>query len=210
MNFFQKLFSHLRRKFSLYVFKWKWRKRNTHNGTTAVNQFLPDNVTVGRHTYGSLLVLTDNRQARLRIGDFCSIAPDVIFIPCSDHYTNHVSTFPFKVKIAGEQFEAISKGDIVVCSDVWIGARATILSGVTIGQGAIVSAGSVVTRDVPPYAIVGGVPARVIKYRFDEETIKKLQKLDFSKFDEKTIRQHMDDLYTPVTDGTDLSWLPQK
>lgn len=70
--------------------------------------------------------------------------------------------------------EATSKGDIVVKDDVWIGYGSIILSGVHIGQGAVIAAGSVVSHDVPPYAIVGGVPARLIKYRFSEEMTKKL------------------------------------
>lgn len=85
------------------------------------------------------------------------------------------------------------KISVVIGNDVWIGARATILEGITIGDGAIVAAGAIVTKDVPPYAIVGGVPARIIKYRFDEETIQKLLKLKWWEKDEAWIKSHADD-----------------
>lgn len=188
-----------------------WRKRNPHNGTTLKEGFRFDAVEVGNYTYGALHVLTDDRSSRLKIGHFCSIAPEVIFIPGSDHNCASISTFPFQVKCLGaSEGEAISKGDIVVEDDVWIGCRATILSGVRIGQGAVVAAGSVVTRDVPPYAIVGGVPAKVIKYRFDAEIIAELLKVDYSKLDRDAIEKHIDDLYLPLTDANQLAWMPEK
>lgn len=79
----------------------------------------------------------------------------------------------------------------MIKDDVWIGAQATIMSGVTIGQGAVIGAKALVTKDVPPYAIVGGVPAKVIKYRFEKEIIDELLKIDFSKFDYKVIKEHI-------------------
>lgn len=84
-----------------------------------------------------------------------------------------VSTYPFKRKLFHGGEEAVSKGDIIVGDDVWVGYGATILSGVHIGQGAVIAAGAVVNKDVPPYAIVGGIPAKVIKYRFSESVCKK-------------------------------------
>lgn len=164
-------------------------------------------VSVGKMTYGLLNVLNSNNTNYLKIGSFCSIAPNVTFIPCSDHRIDTISTFPFKVECLGEEFEAVSKGDITVGDDVWIGYGATILSGVHIGQGSVVAAGAVVTKDVPPYAIVGGVPTRIIKYRFNEKTIEKLLKIDFEKLTEETVRNHIDDLYKNVDDSADLSWL---
>ena len=84
------------------------------------------------------------------------------------------------------------------------------MSGVHIGQGAVVAAGAVVTKDVPPYAIVGGVPAKVIKYRFEPEMIEELLKVDYSKLTKKDIEKHIDDLYTELKDPSQLDWMPKK
>ena len=94
--------------------------------------------------------------------------------------------------------ETQAKGDIIVNDDVWIGDSALILSGVEIGQGAVIAAGAVVTEDVPPYAVVGGVPARVIKYRFTDDVIKELVKIDYAKVDRKFIELHEDIWYRKV------------
>lgn len=109
-----------------------------------------------------------------------------------------------------EKQEGVSKGNIIVDDDVWIGFRSTILSGVHIGQGAIVAAGSVVTKDVPPYAIVGGVPAKVLKYRFSHELIAELLKVDYGKLTEAMIREHIDDLYSKLKQNEQLKWMPQR
>ena len=157
-----------------------------------------------------------NNFYKLKIGNYCSIATNVMFLLDADHYTNHVSSFPFKVKVLGEKFEGVSKGNIIVDDDVWIGYGATILSGVHIGQGAIVAAGAVVSRDVPPYAIVGGVPAKVLKYRFAEDVIEYMLTLDYSKVDEHMIKEHIDDFYKGISDMklNELmklySWFPKK
>ena len=191
------------------LFKRKWRRLNPNNFTNAEDIFDPTLVRVGDYTYGGLRVLTYNKNNKLLIGRFCSIAPDVMFILSGDHHTNHISSYPYKVWIMNEKMEGISKGDIKVDDDVWIGYGAIILSGVHIGQGAVVAAGSVVTKDIPPYSIVGGVPAKVIKYRFSEEIIKELLKIDFSQLTEIPIREHIDNLYTDLKDIKQLEWMPK-
>ena len=188
----------------------QWRKKNQHNDTAPFNLFNLDHVFVGKETYGNLIVDNYNNIYKLVIGNYCSIATDVMFILDADHYTNHISTFPFKVKVLGEKQEGVSKGDIIVDDDVWIGYGATIMSGVHIGQGAVVAAGAVVTKDVPPYAIVGGVPAKVIKYRFEPEMIEELLKVDYSKLTKEDIEKHIDDLYTELKDPSQLYWMPKK
>ena len=191
--------------------KIAWRKKNKHNETSLGNVFCSKNISVGNYSYGKLNVLNTVDEYWLRIGHFCSIAQEVTFILCSDHPVNRISTYPFKVKCMGSQpYEAISKGDIVVEDDVWIGYRATILSGVRIGQGAVVAAGAVVTKDVPPYAIVGGVPAKVIKYRFPQHIIDELLKIDYSKPTKEQVELHIHDLYEELTDVSQLEWMLKK
>lgn len=197
-------------RFSLILFRKRWRNTNRFNTTIPLNIFDINSVFIGKHTYGGIAVLNYNKYYKLTIGNYCSIATDVMFILDADHYTNHISSFPFKVKMLGEQFEGVSKGDIIVDDDVWIGYGATIMSGVHISQGAVIAAGAVVTKDVPPYAIVGGVPAKVIKYRFEPEMIEKLLKVDYSKLTKEMIEDHIDDLYVDLKDASQLDWMPKK
>ena len=108
-------------KIKFNIYKRKWRSRNRYNETVPANCFFEETVSVGKYTYGALYVLSYNRDNRLIIGNFCSIAPNVSFILSADHYVNHISTYPYKVKVIGENLEGHSKGDIVVEDDVWIG-----------------------------------------------------------------------------------------
>lgn len=134
---------------------------------------------------------------RLKIGKFCSIACGAKFLFTSGNHSMQsfsTYTFPIFYEEWGLDGKAIrsawdNKGDIVLGNDVWIGYEAVILSGVTIGDGAIVGARAVVTKDVPPYTIVAGVPARPIRKRFDEETIAKLQALRWWDWDEEKIKR---------------------
>lgn len=133
---------------------------------------------MGAWSYGQPIVHSWGEGARLIIGRYCSIAGDVHVLLGGNHRTDWVTTYPFSEqwhqhagKITGHPS---SNGNVVIGNDVWIGERAMILSGVTIGDGAVVGASALVTKDVPPYAIVGGNPARIIRYRFDPATIKKL------------------------------------
>ena len=133
---------------------------------------------------------------KLKIGKFCSIACGAKFIFTSaNHKMASLSTYPFPIFFAEWGLDAKNirdawdnKGDIVVGSDVWIGYEAVILSGVHIGDGAIIGARAVVTKDVAPYTIVGGVPAKPIRRRFDDETIEKLESLRWWDWDVEKIR----------------------
>lgn len=182
----------------LNAFKRKWRKRNNNNDTHAMNIFPIDLVSVGRYSYGELNIVDFNRKSKLIIGPFVSIAQHVTFMLDVEHNAKRISTYPFNAKLFDRGDEATSKGDIVVDPDVWIGFGSTILSGVHIGQGAVIAAGAVVTKDVPPYAIVGGVPAKVIKYRFSSDVIECLKKINYSKISSTDIEKHTDDLYTEI------------
>jgi acetyltransferase-like isoleucine patch superfamily enzyme len=134
-------------------------------------------LSIGEWTYGNPEVIRWKDGGHLTIGKFCSIAGGTHILLGGDHSSSFVSTFPFndlwKSAISLPVSET-TKRDVVIGNDVWIGRNSLILSGVTIGDGAIVGAAAVVAKDVPPYAIVVGNPAKVIRYRFDEETIEKL------------------------------------
>lgn len=197
--------------------KRKWRKTNSHNLTSIVNNFDQKCVNVGKGTYGSLYVLTFNPNYKLSIGNFCSIANDVKFLLSCDHCIKNISTYPYKVlSLRSDSYEAISDGDIIIDDDVWICENVIILSGVHIGQGAVIAAGAVVSKDVPPYAVVGGIPAKVIKYRFPKEVIKVLLTIDYSRLTEAFMKKHIAALYKPLN-GLPLEqvknlieWMPKK
>jgi acetyltransferase-like isoleucine patch superfamily enzyme len=135
--------------------------------------------TVGDFTYGRPKILGSG--AKLHIGKFCSISSGVRILLGYEHRTDWVTTYPFSVLIKrgwtkgrGIKGHPHSKGNVVIGDDVWIASDSTILSGVTIGTGAVISTCSLVTKDVPSYSIVAGVPARVAGYRFRPEIIEKL------------------------------------
>ena len=200
----------LRYMIRLLAFKYTWRKANSHNNTWVNGIFNDKYVHVAKNTYGELNIRQSNIGTHLYIGNYCSIAGGVVFLLSSEHYINHISTFPFRARLVDGQAEAFSKGDIVVNDDVWIGEQAIIMSGVSIGQGAVIAAGAVVTKDVPPYALVGGVPAKIIKYRFNKELIDELIKIDYSKLNKELINLHINELYKPLTETSQLDWLPKK
>lgn len=205
MGFLAKLIGKYREIKRVDAMRAEWRRRNARN--TATLGWMPpsaeffDYVSIGRGTYGEInAIVTKAEGERLEIGNYCSIATSALFLLGSEHPYSGVSTFPFKVKCAGYAHEAASKGPIVLGDDVWIGEGAIVLSGVRIGKGAIVAAGSVVSKDVPPYAIVGGVPAKLIKYRFAPEVIAKLERgIDWSRVDGEKAAKGLGFLYEPVT-----------
>ncbi len=181
-------------------FELAWRRANAHNETTPGNVMPLSKVSIGRRTYGTINAWHwGHEEEYLRIGHFCSIGAGVEFMLGGNHPTQGFSTFPFKVKYFGHHREAVSRGPIVVGDDVWIGNRAMILSGVTIGQGAVIGAGSIVSRDVPPYAVVVGNPARIIRHRFPPHVVAELMKLDYSRLSDEAIRSAADTLYDEIT-----------
>lgn len=146
---------------------------------TMYNDFVNDPVDFAKN---NVLYHYPVNGDRLIIGSFCSIACGAKFLFTSANHTQRsLSTYPFPLfyeewglSVAEVATAWDNRGDIVVGNDVWIGYEAVVLSGVHIGDGAIVGARAVVTRDVPPYTVVGGVPAKPIKRRFDEETVQRL------------------------------------
>lgn len=136
---------------------------------------------------------------KLRIGKFCSIARGSKFLfTGANHTMQSVSTYPFPIFFEewGLDVKDIrsawdNKGDIVIGNDGWISYEALVLSGVTIGDGAIIGTRAVVTKNVPPYTIVGGIPAKPIRKRFDDATIAKLQALRWWDWDKEKIRRNI-------------------
>lgn len=173
----------------LSLHRAKWKADNRHNRTIAANLFPRDKVSVGKGTYGHLHIHSYGaEEERLTIGHYCSIAGDVNFILSGEHNYKRVSTYPFAAYYGKTETDAFAKGPIVVEDDVWIGFGATVLSGVRIGRGAVIGAGSVITKDVPPYAVVSGYN-HVMKYRFPQEIIDRLMKIDYEKIDPEAVRK---------------------
>ena len=147
---------------------------------------------------------------KLKIGKFCSIACGAKFLFASgNHSLKSLSTYTFPIFFGewGLDVKNIrdawdNKGDIVIGNDVWIGYEAVIMSGVKIGDGAIIGTRALVTKDVPPYAIVGGVPAKPIRRRFDDETIEKLLTLRWWDWDYEKIRRNI----SVIQSGNITAW----
>jgi len=133
---------------------------------------------------------------KLIIGNYCSIGSGAVFMMAGNqgHRTDWISTFPFhfQANIFKNSKNPYKKsGDTIVGHDVWIGSEAMIMAGITIGSGAVIASRAVVTKDVEPYAVVGGNPAEVIKYRFSDEEIEKLLKLKWWDWSEEKVKENM-------------------
>ncbi|MBE1443612.1 CatB-related O-acetyltransferase [Paenibacillus sp. OAS669] len=134
-------------------------------------------IFIGEFTYGYPEVLSWGENSILTIGKFCSIADRVSIFLGGEHRPDWVTTYPFNALIPSFSYiqgHPKTKGNVVIGNDVWLGSGATIMSGVQIGDGAVIGARAVVTKYVPPYAVVAGNPGKIIKYRFDDETIRRL------------------------------------
>ena len=135
------------------------------------------------------------------VGSFCSIASDVC-VGMGTHDLNKLSTSPlFTEKHNGTGSSWVNQEpspykQVIVGNDVWIGERALVMGGLQIGDGAVIAAGAVVTKDVPPYAVVGGVPAKVIKYRFSPDIIGKLERLKWWTLSENVLKKHIEEFQT--------------
>lgn len=154
--------------------------------------------TVGRHSYGNPQILHFGEPTRLHIGNFCSIAGNVTIFLGGNHRVDWLTTYPFNVlfkdcwpEVAAISGHPYSDGDVVIGNDVWVGYGSTVLSGVSIGDGAVIAAGSMVTKDVSPYQIVAGNPAKPIRSRFDQPTVDILLRLRWWDWPDDAIRRHV-------------------
>ena len=172
------------------------RNAKVYGGVQVSNSTMGDYSYVGRGT----------RVIHADIGKFCSIAGDVR-IGMGTHTIDKISSSPIFTEAHNstkhqwtESSFAVPYKRVTIGNDVWIGTEAMIMGGVAIGDGAVVGAGAVVTKDVPPYAIVGGVPAKIIRYRFSEDVIKKLERLQWWTLDEKILKNNILLFQEPVDD----------
>ena len=156
-------------------------------------------MSYGIYTYGRPTILWENKNAKLVIGNFCSIASGVTVYLGGNHRTDWVTTYPFGHinQHIFNNFNDIghpsSKGDVIIGNDVWISDNVTIMSGVNIGDGAIIANNSHVVNDVEPYSLVGGNPAKLIKYRFTPQQIENLLKIKWWYWDNNKINK-----FTPL------------
>lgn len=161
--------------------KSQMKKSSVYTKDILAAQIAKYGFEIGEYTYGTPIIRWWGENVKLKIGRYCSIAANVKIYLGGNHRHNWVTTYPFPSPPMNADWPntdgrglpklPASKGDVVIGHDVWIGDDAMIMSGVTVGHGAVISARAVVTKDVPPYAIVGGNPFKVISYRFTEEEI---------------------------------------
>ncbi len=167
------------------------------------------NIFVGDYTYFddrrngpekfeeyNVLYNYDFSKVKLEIGKFCAIAAETKFIMTGDHKLDAISTYPFPIFGNGWEkafniYDLPAKGDIIVGHDVWFGYDSLVKNGVTIGNGAIIAARAVVVKDVPAYSIVAGNPAKVVKMRFDDKTVDRLEKIAWWNWDIEKINQNL-------------------
>lgn len=162
-------------------------------------------MSFGKYTYGNPIIHFQNDNAKLSIGNFCSLAANLHIWLGGNHRTDWVTTYPFG-HINQSNFNNFNgighpatKGDVIIGNDVWIGNDVTIMSGVTIGDGAVIANNSHVVKNVEPYSLVGGNPAKLIKYRFTPQQIQQLLQIKWWDWDDQKINQ-----FTPLLCNTDI------
>jgi acetyltransferase-like isoleucine patch superfamily enzyme len=160
------------------------------------NYFVGKAYIIGDYTYGHPKVLYDNGGANLEIGKYCSIAEGVSIFLGGNHRQDWITTYPFPwlpqyfPELSHIKNHTSTKGSVIIENDVWIGQNASVLSGVTIENGAVIAASSVVTKNIGPYEIWGGNPAKFIKKRFTDEVIAELQEIKWWENDLDSIMKN--------------------
>lgn len=152
---------------------------------------------IGDYTYGDPTVYDWKGGGQLRVGKYCSIASGTIILLGGEHRAEFVSTYPFHMFGEGQGLPDPgygSKGDVNIGNDVWIGQRVAVLAGVNIGDGAVIGAAAVVASDVPPYAIVIGNPAFILRYRFGPGVVAKLLELKWWNWPHEVVLERLKDL----------------
>lgn len=170
-------------------------------------------VVHGKHTYGVEYIkvwdydIPNDSDLKVLIGNFCSIANDVFIFLAGNHNYKKLSTYPFNCFGWSNSEPCLSKtnGSVIIGSDVWIGKSVTIMSGINIGDGSIIASNSVVTKDVEPYSIVGGNPAKHIRYRFNVEDINDLLSIKWWEWEDEKIKDNIS-----LIDSDDISFFIKK
>lgn len=197
---FRLIIRDLKKYIQLKMFQSQWEICRGDNYTQAGTIFPINKVRIGKGTYGTLNIHYYNQpEEKIVIGRYCSIAENVHFYTGGEHDFHNLSTYPFKNRMSKNNIqEAITKGPIEIGDDVWIGANSIILSGVKIGKGAVIGAGSVVARDVPKYGIF--LNNKPVKFRFDKEIRAKLEQFDCFDMSLEDIEDITGILYTNVNE----------
>jgi acetyltransferase-like isoleucine patch superfamily enzyme len=155
----------------------------------------------GEGSYGIPVINSYDKKSTVSVGKYVSIASNVSFLLGAHHKRGLITTFPIdRINSYKKTSDANERGNITIGSDVWIGYGATVIGPVSIGDGAIIGAHALVVRDVPPYAVVGGVPAKILKYRFTEEQIQKLLTIKWWNWGNKTVQTREVDIYSDNID----------
>ena len=161
-------------------------------------------VAVGAHTYGQIQIMFDHPTVAVSIGSFSSIAADVVYYARANHHTAGVSSYPFHELFHwGTVPTAYCKhdGKLIIGSDVWIGSGVRIMGALTIGTGAVIGAHTVLTKDVPPYAVVCGSPGLVRKFRFTPDIIDRLLASEWWLMSKEALEPFAELLTTPNVDA---------
>ncbi len=162
-------------------------------------------MSYGKYTYGKPNIFWESNNGKLIVGNFCSIASNVNIYLGGNHRTDWVTTYPFGHihqnvfnKFNGDGHPA-TKGNVIIGNDVWIGSNVTIMSGVTIGDGVVIANNSHVIKNAESYSLIGGNPAKLIKYRFTPEQINDLLKIQWWNWDDEKINK-----FSPLLCNTNI------
>ena len=155
--------------------------------------------SVGKYTYGweNIYTVHHLNDHKVYVGSYCSIASTCKIFLGGNHHTDWITTFPFGHihKHIFNTFDGfgqpVSNGDVIIGNDVWIGENVTIMSGVKIGNGVVIATNSHIVKDIPDYAIIGGNPAKLIRFRFTEEQIEKLLKIQWWNWDDNKVNENV-------------------